>query len=51
MNKTSLESKFFNKNYYNPGLDFDDELNTDIRLYGREKPDELDFTDAWESSY
>lgn len=48
---TSIQEKHHNKNFYDPILDYDDELKDDIRLYGRDKPDELDFTDVWESSY
>lgn len=49
-NDDSQDSKFYNKTYYNPELDYDEELIHDITLYGREQPDELDFTDVWEIS-
>ncbi|KAL4450992.1 hypothetical protein ABPG74_021314 [Tetrahymena malaccensis] len=48
---TSIEAKHHNKTFYDPILDIDEDLKDDIRLYGRDKPDELDFTDVWESSY
>lgn len=41
----------YNKSFYDKDLDYDEELHDDIRLFGREKPDELDYTDVWESSY
>lgn len=50
-NNADPESKFYNKTFYNPDLDYENELDTDVRLYGREIPDELDYTDVWESSY
>ncbi len=41
----------YNKTFYDPDMDYDEELNDDIRLFGREEPDQLDYSDVWESTY
>ena len=48
---SSVTAKHYNKSFYDPNLDFDDELKDDITLYGRDIPDDLDYTDVWETSY
>lgn len=48
---SAVTAKHFNPSFYDENLDYDKELVDDVRLYGRDEPDELDFTDAWESSY
>ena len=50
-NVSDPKSKFFNKSYYDPNIDFDEEIQDDVRMFGNEKPDELEFTDVWESAY
>ena len=49
-NITEQTAQHYNKHYYNPELD-DQDTNENITLYGREKPDELDFTDVWDTTY
>eukprot|EP01017_Pseudomicrothorax_dubius_P011955 TRINITY_DN1463_c0_g1_i10.p1 TRINITY_DN1463_c0_g1~~TRINITY_DN1463_c0_g1_i10.p1 ORF type:complete len:239 (-),score=56.22 TRINITY_DN1463_c0_g1_i10:39-755(-) len=44
-------TKHANKAFYNPDLDMDDVIQDNIKLYGREKPDELDYSDVWDSTY
>ncbi len=48
---SSPTGKFFNKTFYNPDLDYEEELNSHIKIYGREEPDQLDYGDVWESAY
>lgn len=45
------KSKFYNKTFYNPDLDYEEEYNSHISIYGIELPDVLDFTDVWENHY
>ena len=51
LNSNDPKGPHFNSSFYDPDLDYDEELQDDIRLFGREKPDELDYTDVWESTY
>ena len=42
--------KHYNPHFYNPEIDIE-EFNEVIGNYGRDKPDELDFTDVWDISF
>ncbi len=48
---SSPDSRHYNKTFNDPILDFEDEVKYDITLYSRHEPDELDFTDCWETTY
>jgi len=50
VNPSNEGTRHLNKEFYNPDLDLED-VNENITLYGREKPDELSFTDVWDTSY
>eukprot|EP01015_Nassula_variabilis_P022913 TRINITY_DN423_c0_g1_i4.p1 TRINITY_DN423_c0_g1~~TRINITY_DN423_c0_g1_i4.p1 ORF type:complete len:270 (+),score=55.20 TRINITY_DN423_c0_g1_i4:66-875(+) len=50
-NPSSPDSKFHNKSFYDPDYDDAELFSADIRMYGKDKPDELDFTDVWDHSY